>query len=41
MQRSGAHTNDVCFAEEDEEEIMVAEAFVLFFLVTLELNDGR
>ena len=41
MQRSGARNNDVWFAEEDEEEIMVAEAFVLFFLVILTLNGGR
>ena len=40
MQHSGAHKNDFWFAEEDEEENDGAEVFVLFFLVTLELNGG-
>ena len=40
MLHSGGHQNDVWFDEEDEEEMMVAEAFVLFFSVTPELNGG-
>ena len=35
-----ATQNDVWFAEEDEEKMMVVEAFVLFFPVALELNGG-
>ena len=34
MHYSGNHQNDVWFAEEEEEKMVVVEAFVLFFLVT-------
>ena len=41
MLHSGGHQKDVWFSEEYEEEMMVVEAFVIFFPVTLEPNGGN